>query len=58
MAKENGQVEEADMMEDANIEKEIEEAAKDSNKEQGLPDLDPETGRSESEPDGEDNPKK
>ena len=58
MAEENGQVEEADMMEDAKIEKEIEEAAKDHNKEQGLPDLDPETGRSESEPDGEDNPKK
>jgi len=58
MAEENGQVEEEDMMEDAKIEKEIEEAAKDHNKEQGLPDLDPETGRSESEPDGEDNPKK
>ena len=49
MAEENGQVEEEDMMEDAKIEKEIEEAAKDHNKEQGLPDLDPETGRSESE---------
>ena len=53
MAEENGQVEEADMMEDGEIEKKINEKAKDSNKEQGLPALDPETGREESEEDGE-----
>jgi hypothetical protein len=53
MAKENGQVEEADMMEDSEIEKKIEEQAKDSNKEQGLPALDAEDGREESEEDGE-----
>ena len=53
MAKENGQVEEADMMEDSEIEKKIEEQAKDSNKEQGLPALDADDGREESEEDGE-----
>ena len=53
MAKENGQVEEADMMEDSEIEKEIEEQAKDSNKELGLPALDADDGREESEEDGE-----
>ena len=53
MAKENGQVEEADMMEDSEIEKKIEEQAKDSNKELGLPAIDPEDGREESEEDGE-----
>jgi len=53
MAKENGQVEEADMMEDSEIEKEIEEQAKDSNKELGLPALDSDDGREESEEDGE-----
>ena len=54
MAKENGQVEEADMMEDSEIEKKIEEQAKDSNKELGLPALDADDGREESEEDGED----
>mgnify|MGYP000061523127 CR=1 FL=1 len=58
MAEENGQVEEADMMEDSEIEKEIEEQAKDSNKELGLPALDSDDGREESEPDGEENKKK
>ena len=53
MAKENGQVEEADMMEDGEIEKKIAEQAKDTNKEKGLPALDAETGREESEEDGE-----
>ncbi len=53
MAKENGQVEEADMMEDSEIEKEIEEQAKDSNKELGLPALDADDGREEEEEDGE-----
>ena len=53
MAKENGQVEEADMMEDSEIEKKIEEQAKDSNKELGLPELDAEDGREDSEEDGE-----
>ena len=57
MAKENGQVDEAEMMEDSDIEKKIEEA-KSANKELGLPDIDDEEGRAESEPDGEDNPKK
>ena len=53
MAEENGQVEEAAVMEDVKIEKEIDEAAKDHNKEQGLPALDPEKGREESEEDGQ-----
>jgi hypothetical protein len=53
MAKENGQVEEADMMEDSEIEKKIAEQAKDSNKELGLPALDADDGREESEEDGE-----
>jgi hypothetical protein len=53
MAKENGQVEEADMMEDSEIEKKIEEQAKDSNKELGLPALDADDGREDSEEDGE-----
>ena len=57
MAEENGQVEEAEMMEDSEIEKKIEEV-KSANKELGLPDIDDEEGRAESEPDGEDNPKK
>ena len=57
MAKENGQVDEAEMMEDSDIEKKIEEA-KSANKELGLPDIDDEEGRAESEHDGEDNPKK
>ena len=59
MAKENGQVDEAEMMEDSEIEKKIAEGAgKSANKELGLPDIDDEEGREESEPDGEDNPKK
>jgi len=58
MAEENGQVEEAEVMEDVKIEKEIDEAAKDHNKEQGLPALDPEKGREESEEDGEGGTKK
>ena len=58
MAKENGQVDEAEMMEDSEIEKKIAEGAKTANKELGLPDIDDEEGRSDSEPDGEDNPKK
>ena len=58
MAKENGQVDEAEMMEDSDIEKKIAEGAKTANKELGLPDIDDEEGRSDSEPDGEDNPKK
>jgi hypothetical protein len=53
MAEENGQVEEAEIMEDSDIEKKIEEQAKDSNKELGLPALDAEDGREESEEDGE-----
>ena len=53
MAKENGQVEEADMMEDSEIEKKIEEQAKDSNKELGLPALDADDGREDSEEDGD-----
>ena len=57
MAEENGQVEEAEMMEDSEIEKKIEEV-KSANKELGLPEIDDEEGRAESEPDGEDNPKK
>ena len=58
MAEENGQVEEAEVMEDVKIEKEIDEAAKDHNKDQGLPALDPEKGREESEEDGEGGTKK
>ena len=58
MAKENGQVDEAEMMEDSEIEKKIAEGAKTANKELGLPEIDDEEGRAESEPDGEDNPKK
>ena len=58
MSKENGQVDEAEMMEDSEIEKKIAEGAKTANKELGLPDIDDEEGRSDSEPDGEDNPKK
>jgi flagellum-specific peptidoglycan hydrolase FlgJ len=53
MAKENGQVEEADMMEDSEIERKIAEQAKDSNKELGLPALDADDGREEEEEDGE-----
>ncbi len=53
MAKENGQVEEAEIMEDSDIEKKIEEQAKDHNKEHGLPELDADDGREESEEDGE-----
>ena len=54
MAKENGQVEEADMMEDGEIEKKInEKAGKDDNKKLDMVDSDPETGRPESEEDGE-----
>ncbi|MBC8226302.1 MAG: hypothetical protein H8E74_04080 [Gammaproteobacteria bacterium] len=41
------------MMEDSEIEKEIEEQAKDSNKELGLPALDADDGREEEEEDGE-----
>jgi len=52
MAKENGQVDEAEMMEDSEIEKKIAEA-KSANKELGLPDIDDEEGREESEEDGE-----
>jgi len=58
MAEENGQVEEADIMEDSDIEKKIEEQAKDSNKELGLPAIDAEDGREESEEDGEGGTKK
>ena len=47
------------LTDDGRIEDEIDmEEAKSSNKELGLPDLDDEEGRSNSEPDGEDNPKK
>jgi hypothetical protein len=54
MAKENGQVEEADMMEDSEIENKInEKAGKDDNKKLDMVDSDPETGRPESEEDGE-----
>ena len=53
MAEENGQVEEAEMMEDSEIEKKIEEGAKTANKELGLPDIDDEEGREDSEEDGE-----
>jgi flagellum-specific peptidoglycan hydrolase FlgJ len=53
MAEENGQVEEADMMEDSEIERKIAEQAKDSNKELGLPALDAEDGREDEEEDGE-----
>ncbi len=52
MAKENGQVDEAEMMEDSEIEKKIAEA-KSANKELGLPDIDDEEGRADSEEDGE-----
>ena len=45
-------------IDDGEIEKKIMEQAKDSNKEQGLPALDADDGREESEPDGEDNKKK
>jgi hypothetical protein len=55
MAKENGLVDDvANIMGDSDIEKKIEEAAKDSNKELGLPAIDAEDGREESEEDGED----
>ena len=50
MAKENGQVEEADMMEDAKIEEAIKQA-KDENDKEGMPKLDAEKGREESEDD-------
>jgi len=54
MARENGQVEEADMMEDSEIENKInEKAGKDDNKKLDMVDSDPETGRPESEEDGE-----
>jgi len=53
MAEENGQDEEADMMEDSEIEKKIAEGAKTANKELGLPDIDDEEGREDSEEDGE-----
>lgn len=53
MAEENGQVEEADMMEDSEIEKKIEEQAKDCNDKEGMPKLDADKGREESEEDGE-----
>ena len=53
MAREYGQNEEADMMEDGEIERKIAEQAKDSNKELGLPALDADDGREESEEDGE-----
>ena len=54
MAEENGQVEEADMMEDSEIENKInEKAGKDDNKKLDMVDSDPETGRPESEEDGE-----
>ena len=47
------------LTDDGRIEDEIDmEEAKSSNKELGLPDLDDEEGRSNSEPDGEDQPKK
>ena len=47
------------LTDDGRIEDEIEmDEVKSSNKELGLPDLDDEEGRSNSEPDGEDNPKK
>ena len=52
MAKENGQVDEAEMMEDSEIEKKIEEV-KSANKELGLPELDADDGREDSEEDGE-----
>ena len=52
MAKQYGQ-NEADNMEDSEIEKRINEKVKDDNKDQGLPEVDPETGRPESEEDGE-----
>ena len=45
-------------IDDGEIEKKIMEQAKDSNKEQGLPALDADDGREESEPDGEENKKK
>ena len=59
MAEENGQVEEAEMMEDSDIEKKIEEGAgKTANKELGMPEIDDEEGREDSEPDGEGGTKK
>tara|TARA_Y100000590_G_scaffold47747_1_gene50551 strand:- start:6039 stop:7076 length:1038 start_codon:yes stop_codon:yes gene_type:complete len=59
MAKENGQVEEAEIMEDSDIEKKIEEGAgATANKELGLPDVDDEEGREDSEEDGEGGTKK
>ena len=45
-------------IDDGEIEKKIMEQAKDSNKEQGLPALDADDGREESEPDGEENKKR
>ena len=45
-------------IDDGEIEKQIMEKAKDSNKELGLPAIDDEEGREESEPDGEDGTKK
>ena len=53
MAEENGQVEEAEIMEDSDIEKKIDEQAKDSNDKEGMPKLDADKGREESEEDGE-----
>ena len=53
MAREYGQNEEADMMEDSEIEKRINEKVKDDNKKLDMVDSDPETGRPESEEDGE-----
>ena len=53
MAEENGQVEEAEIMEDSAIEKKIEESSKDDNDKEGMPKLDPEKGRADSEEDGE-----
>ncbi len=52
MAKQYGR-NEAYTMEDSEIEKRINEKVKDDNKEEGLPEVDPETGRPESEEDGE-----
>ena len=50
MAEENGQVEETEMMEDAKIEEAIKQA-KDENDKEGMPKLDAEKGREESEDD-------
>jgi len=52
MAEENGQVEETEMMEDAKIEEAIKQA-KDENDKEGMPKLDAEKGREESEDDFE-----